>query len=222
MPRPDDIKPSLTIIEIPEYENLKNIKIQDFYKQNYPIDVEGMFLNDETTFLDLADAIIKDDTLYSILSTNDSIVRENLFYELSNMLNVNYNVIYDTWIGIGAENKPKVLDNKTIAEINKAYKSGDTCALDRISSALKENYYEEDSIEMKLLDFCYRLNYLLIETETESYAGDYNCEILEAYSRAKGDLFEKIMPKEIANAILEGSYEQVNNEIEQEKEEFDI
>ena len=84
-----------------------------------------------------------------------------------------------------------------------------------------QNHFEEDSTEMKLLDFCYHLNYLLIETETNSYASDYNCEILGAYSRAKSDLFEKIMPKEIADAILEGNYENDNN-IEHEKEEFDI
>ena len=75
---------------------------------------------------------------------------------------------------------------------------------------------------MKLLDFCYHLNYLLIETETNSYASDYNCEILGAYSRAKSDLFEKIMPKEIADAILEGNGFSVEMNIEHEKEEFDI
>lgn len=222
LPRPDDIKPSLTITEIPEYENLKNINIQDIYRQHYPQDKEGLFINDKANLLDLADAIVKDEDVYSVIIVRDSIVRERLFVELSNMLGVNYDVIYDTWLGIGAENKPKVLDNKTIAEINEAYNVGDICALDRILSALKENHFEENSTEMKLLDFCYRLNYLLAETETESYASDYNNEILEAYIKVKSDLFEIIMPKEIANAILEGSYKTVNNNIEQDKEDYDI
>lgn len=221
MPRPDDIKPSLTITEIPEYDNLKNINIQDIYRQHYPQDKEGLFINDKTNLLDLADAIVKDIDVFSVISFRDSIVRERLFIELSHMLDVNYNVIYDTWLGIDADSKPKVLDNKTITEINEAYKCGDICALDRISSALKENHFEENGTEMKLLDFCYRLNYLLAETETESYANDYNNEIFEAYSKVKGDLFEKILPKGIVSSIFDGSYETVNN-IEQEKEEFDI
>ncbi len=99
----------------------------------------------------------------------------------------------------------KCLTAKQVSKINKAYINGDAVALDEISLALQENHFEEDSTEMKLLDFCYHLNYLLIETETNSYASDYNCEILGAYSRAKSDLFEKIMPKEIADAILEGN-----------------
>lgn len=222
MPRPDDIKPSLTITEIPEYDNLKNINIQDIYRQHYPQDKEGLFINDKTNLLDLADAIVKDIDVFSVISFRDSIVRERLFIELSHMLDVNYNVIYDTWLGIDADSKPKVLDNKTITEINEAYKCGDICALDRISSALKENHFEEDSTEMKLLDFCYRMNYLLIETETENYASGYNNEILEVYSKVKGDLFEKIMPREIANSIFDGSYETVNNNIEQDKEDYDI
>lgn len=221
LPRPDDIKPSLTIIEIPEYENLKNVNIQDIYRQHYPQDKQGLFINDEANLLDLANAIVKDEDVYSVILVRDSIVRENLFYELSYMLDVNYDVIYDTWVGFGAEDKPKVLDNKTIAEINEAYSSGDIFVLDRISSALKENHFEENGTEMKLLDFCYRLNYLLAETETESYANDYNNEIFEAYSKVKGDLFEKILPKGIVSSIFDGSYETVNN-IEQEKEEFDI
>lgn len=221
LPKPDDIKPSMAIIEIPEYDNLKNINIQDIYRQHYPQDKEGLFINDKTNLLDLADAIVKDEDVYSVIVVRDSIVRERLFYELSNLLCVSYDVIYDTWLGIGAEDKPKVLDNKTIAEINEAYSSGDIFVLDRISSALKENHFEENGTEMKLLDFCYRLNYLLAETETESYANDYNNEIFEAYSKVKGDLFEKILPKGIVSSIFDGSYETVNN-IEQEKEEFDI
>lgn len=116
----------------------------------------------------------------------------------------------------------KCLTAKQVSKINKAYINGDAVALDEISLALQENHFEEDSTEMKLLDFCYHLNYLLIETETNSYASDYNCEILGAYSRAKSDLFEKIMPKEIADAILEGNGFSVEMNIEHEKEEFDI
>ncbi len=222
LPRPDDIKPSLTITEIPEYENLKNVNIKDIYRQHYPQDKEGLFINDKANLLDLADAIVKDEDVYSVIVVRDSIVRERLFVELSNMLDVNYDVIYDAWIRIGADSKPKVLDNKTITEINEAYKCGDIFALDGISSALKENHFEEDSTEMKLLDFCYRMNYLLIETETEDYASGYNNEILEVYNKVKGDLFEKIMPKEIANSIFDGSYGTVNNNKEQDKEDYDI
>ena len=116
----------------------------------------------------------------------------------------------------------KCLTAKQVSKINKAYINGDAVALDEISLALQENHFEEDSTEMKLLDFCYHLNYLLIETETNSYASDYNCEILGAQSRAKSDLFEKIMPKEIADAILEGNGFSVEMNIEHEKEEFDI
>lgn len=113
MPRPDDIKPSLTITEIPEYDNLKNINIQDIYRQHYPQDKEGLFINNEANLLDLADAIVKDIDVFSVILFRDSIVRERLFVELSNMLDVNYNVIYDTWLGIRAEQNK---DNNNIEQ----------------------------------------------------------------------------------------------------------
>lgn len=118
MPRPDDIKPSLTITEIPEYDNLKNINIQDIYRQHYPQDKEGLFINNEANLLDLVDAIVKDIDVFSVILFRDSIVRERLFVELSNMLDVNYNVIYDTWLGIRAEQNK---DNNNIEQENEDF-----------------------------------------------------------------------------------------------------
>lgn len=107
------------------------------------------------------------------------------------------------------------LSAKSIAEISEVYVLGDIFALVKIDAALSERKEEKDSDLSLLLDLCYKLNKILEDTETKKYASDYNGFIFEAYTKVKSDLFEKIMPPDIANEILDNQTIYTIDELEQ-------
>lgn len=114
------------------------------------------------------------------------------------------------------------LSNKYIAEISEAYATGDIFALVKIDAALSENKKEKGSDLSLLLDLCYKLNKILVDTETKKYASDYNSLILEAYSKVKSDLFKKVMPSDIANEILDNQTIYTIDELEKLEKSKDI
>ena len=70
----------------------------DFYTAKYPSDVCGLDLDRSKTFNDLYDALKAKEDVYAVIGIADSIVRERLFAELADLLNVKYDVIYDLWL----------------------------------------------------------------------------------------------------------------------------
>ena len=74
--------------------------LQSFYTSAFPSDDLGLDIDSRATFEDLLFALDDGDVnkVYA-LCANDSIVRERLFTELANILNVDYDVIYDKFVG---------------------------------------------------------------------------------------------------------------------------
>lgn len=70
--------------------------LQSFYTNAFPSDELGLDIDSYATFEDLLFALDDGDVnkVYK-LCANDSVVRERLFTELANILNVDYDVIYD-------------------------------------------------------------------------------------------------------------------------------
>lgn len=79
-----------------------NSFIKDYYEFTYPNDTDMIeFLNEESTFLDLFGALQDKDNVYEVMFINghgDSIVRERCFERLSEILDVEYKVIYNMWM----------------------------------------------------------------------------------------------------------------------------
>ena len=71
--------------------------VRDWYSHTYPTDELVDVLNAETTFGTVRDAINNGKDIYDILGSNDSVVRERVFRELSNVLDVPYKAVYDKW-----------------------------------------------------------------------------------------------------------------------------
>ena len=74
------------------------MEIKNFYMSKYPLDDLGEEINDNATFIGLLDKIHKGEDIYSYLEVGDSIIRERLFQELSDLLGESYDYVYNLWL----------------------------------------------------------------------------------------------------------------------------
>ena len=81
--------------------------------------------------------------------------------------------------------KLKINKNKILQE----FERGDLLGLDEVETQL-ENSEEVEQDVFNLVTCLYKLNFVLIETETRSYASKYNIQVQELYSNMKCDLFD--------------------------------
>ena len=78
--------------------NLKlNKSVRDFYLKKYPTDDLGEEISDNITFYDLFDALKNGKDIYRIIGVHDSVIRERVFKELSNISGYSYDYIYSLW-----------------------------------------------------------------------------------------------------------------------------
>lgn len=71
-------------------------------------------------------------------------------------------------------------------KIRQAYSYGDSCWLDEIwkqTLSRQEDPNYEDIV--KLLSVLYKMNFILVETETEKYLADFNGQVQDLYSEMK-------------------------------------
>lgn len=73
--------------------------IREWYQATYPDDEMGKELVPNTDWRTLWIALINEQEIYDILGVEDSVVRERVFSELADTLNVDYDVVYNTWLG---------------------------------------------------------------------------------------------------------------------------
>lgn len=75
--------------------------IKSWYLAEFPEDDYGEHLKDDVTFKQVYDALGNVEDIYSVIfngDSGDSIVRERIFNELSDRMNVDYDVIYYKWL----------------------------------------------------------------------------------------------------------------------------
>ena len=74
------------------------MNIKQFYLENYPTDELGMELKDDTNFTGLLNELITNNDVYEYIGVGDSIIRERLFMELSEILKCSYDYVYNLWL----------------------------------------------------------------------------------------------------------------------------
>ena len=79
----------------------KNIKIKDFYTDNYPEDDLGEEINDTVTVDDVVDTLNNGGDLYKLVGVTDSVVRERLFEFIADICNTKYDNVYKKWLEEG-------------------------------------------------------------------------------------------------------------------------
>jgi hypothetical protein len=72
---------------------MKNIK--NWYESEFTTDELGKEINPNATFEELKDNL---PNVYDYLDLEDSIVRERVFTELAEIMNVDYDLIYHKWL----------------------------------------------------------------------------------------------------------------------------
>ena len=75
---------------------MKNIK--KFYTENFSSDELGLEINENATFQGLFQVLDNYDDVYEYIGICDSLVRERIFWELSKVMEVHYQIVYDQWM----------------------------------------------------------------------------------------------------------------------------
>lgn len=75
-----------------------SLNIKPWYHETYPTDDIYTELRDEVTFQDVQNALDKGEDVYEVFGVGDSIVRERVFEKLSELRNVEYDVVYNEWL----------------------------------------------------------------------------------------------------------------------------
>ena len=75
-----------------------NTKVRDWYIANFPTDDCGKRIRGSITFKDVYERLKTGECIYSFLGVYDSMVREIVFDRLSEVMNVDYDDIYNLWI----------------------------------------------------------------------------------------------------------------------------
>lgn len=76
---------------------LKNMNIREYYLANFPSDDLGTKINPNATFDGLAETLNNYEDVYEYIGVSDSLIRERLFWNLSEAHNTEIEVIYDLW-----------------------------------------------------------------------------------------------------------------------------
>ena len=73
-------------------------KIKEWYIKEYPTDELGVEINNDITFYDLFIVLDTYKSVYEALNVWDSIVRERVFGKLAEIMDVDYDYIYEQWL----------------------------------------------------------------------------------------------------------------------------
>jgi hypothetical protein len=76
----------------------ENTKVKEWYMTEYPDDELGEEMNQDVTFYDLFVVLDTYKSVYDTLNVWDSIIRERVFSKLAEIMNVDYDYIYEQWL----------------------------------------------------------------------------------------------------------------------------
>jgi len=76
------------------------MEIREFYLEKFPHDELGVEINENATWVGLLKELNTNGQVYDYLGVGDSLVRENCFAQLANLIGVDYNEIYYKWLNI--------------------------------------------------------------------------------------------------------------------------
>lgn len=108
---------------VTDYNNLKG-RVRDWYIKEYPTDELGQEISADITFQDVFDCLDRYQDVYSCLDVYDSVVRERVFTKLAELIDTDYDYIYDQWmlsnnspfVRYGSDEDIKIPEDEDITE----------------------------------------------------------------------------------------------------------
>ena len=79
-------------------ENKLKLNVKEWYKGEYPTDDLVEEIKDTVTFEDIFEALDNYKDIYDIIGVTDSLVRERIFEKLAELMEVDYDYVYDQWL----------------------------------------------------------------------------------------------------------------------------
>lgn len=73
-------------------------KVKEWYRETYPTDDLGKEINNEVTFENVFVGLDNYQDIYDIIGVGDSVIRERVFKKLAEIMNVDYDYIYQQWL----------------------------------------------------------------------------------------------------------------------------
>ena len=79
-------------------ENKLKLNVKEWYRGEYPTDDLGEEIKDTVTFEDIFEALDNYRDIYNEIGVTDSLVRERIFEKLAELMEVDYDYVYDQWL----------------------------------------------------------------------------------------------------------------------------
>ena len=76
----------------------ENSKVKEWYLKEYSTDDLGEEIKDDITFYDIFYALDNYKDIYEVIGVGDSIISERIFGKLAEIMEVDYNYIYNQWL----------------------------------------------------------------------------------------------------------------------------
>ena len=83
--------------EVQEQE-AKETNVREWYMGAFPTDECGRFLNPNATFYGLFETLDNHGDIYDYIWEHDSVIRERLFAKLADIMDCDYDYIYEQWV----------------------------------------------------------------------------------------------------------------------------
>jgi len=74
------------------------MEIKTFYLEQYPTDDLGVEINPNATFEGLFYVLDRYGDVYDYIGVHDSVIRERVFEKLSEIMDVEYQYVYNQWL----------------------------------------------------------------------------------------------------------------------------
>lgn len=121
--------------------------VRDWYCASYPEDDLGSSINEKVTFEDTFDCLDNHQNIYECLGVSDSIIRERVFNKLADIMDVDYNYLYEQWT---EKVKPTKLKEKRLKEENFGWE----IPYDKVYDAYEQlcDAWGKDDVDSQIID----------------------------------------------------------------------
>jgi len=148
--------------------------IHSWYASEFPDDKLGEEIYTGVSFQKLYDMLSSND-VYSIMGVDDSSIRERCFVKLAELMQVDYNIIYDKWLNAEIPNELNPASQPTVTILwseSPHFEAGQKLQLhkaDKLFMHLDDNYPEGQGYDKT----AFRIDFV-IKGEREHYEGRYD------------------------------------------------